>query len=363
MRSLDGYLPRRGLSIPLLTALDRSGRFDEASERRLVRHAISEGFGADILFVGGTTGEALGLSAPLRETLTEAVLDEARAARVDRPVEVWAGVTARSAGGALDLLSHAVRAGADAVGIAPLSIADLQDIAGFFQHEVREALEGSGRMIPVFLYDNADLSVDPKVPHLKTALVKRLSRLEFVRGIKVSAPIQVLGHYAKAAGHFNARGAFGIYTGNARLIFDLFDTEKGPFRRHLDRFLLSSSLPVGVVAGQANALPREWQNAWRVCLAGDDRASARYGEAFARLSAACRPGGGPARSVACLKRALFTAGVLASDAVAPGTPPLAGDDAPAFDRVFEEVRKALAQGVPERWVTPWAVPVPERVAP
>ncbi len=337
MHSLEGYLPRRGLSVPMLTILDAQGRLDEAGQRRLLRHVISEGFGADLLFVGGTTGEALALPRPLREELLETMVDEARLANRDlasaggRPREVWAGVTARGRADTLALLAHAVRAGADAAVIAPLSIADAGDVLGFFQREVREVLEGGDRMIPLFLYDNADLAADPRAAHLKTALVKRLSRLEFIRGVKVSAPMQVLGHYAKAAGHFNARGSFGIYVGNARLIFEIFDTEKGPFRRILDRVLLNYSLPVGVVAGQANAFPREWQNAWRVAVAGDDAEVARYAKAFARLSEACRPGGGPARGIACLKRALSRAGVIASDALAPGTPALSGTEAAAFD--------------------------------
>ena len=367
MHSLEGYLPRRGLSIPMLTALDSQGRLDEAGQRRLLRHVVSEGFGADLLFVGGTTGEAMALPLPLRKRLLETMVDEARlvnrelAAAGGRPREVWAGVTARGRSDTLGLLAHAVRAGADAAVIAPLSIDDLGDVLVFFQREVREVLEGGDRMIPLFLYDNADLAADPRETHLKTSLVKRLSRLEFVRGIKVSAPMQVLGNYAKAASHFNTRGSFAIYVGNARLIFEIFDTEKGPFRRYLDRMLLNYSLPVGVVAGQANAFPREWQNAWRVSLAGDDTEIARYARAFARLSEACRPGGA-ARSVACLKRALSRAGVIAGDTLAPGTPSLAGDDAAAFDTAFGAVRRLLTEEAPPRWVTPWPrVPAGERV--
>ena len=44
-----------------------------------------------------------------------------------------------------------------------------------------------------------------------------MSRLDFVRGIKVSAPRKVLGNYTKAAAGFRERGEFGIYVGNAHL--------------------------------------------------------------------------------------------------------------------------------------------------
>lgn len=354
MRALADFRPREGLSVPLLTVLDARGGLDEASQRRLVRHVISGGFGADILFPGGTTGEALAFPGTLRRRLAECVVEEARGSGC----EVWVGVSARTCAETLDLLAHAVRAGADAAVIAPLTVADRPDTIGFFQGEVRDVLESGNRMIPVFLYDNADIAADPRVPHLRTAVVKRLSRLEFVRGVKVSASMKVLGNYARAAGHFHARGAFGIYTGNARLVFDIFDTAKGPFRRSLDRSLLQGSLPVGVVAGHANALPREWQAAWRAAVAGIDTEAARFRDGFARLSEACRPSGtgGRTRTIACLKRALARAGILASDAVAPGTPPLPPEETRAFDQAFAGVRALLAEGAPARRVTPWPSP-------
>ena len=49
-----------------------------------------------------------------------------------------------------------------------------------------------------------------------------MSRLDFVRGIKVSARRKVLGNYTKAAAGFRERGEFGIYVGDAMLIFELF---------------------------------------------------------------------------------------------------------------------------------------------
>ena len=86
---------------------------------------------------------------------------------------------------------------------------------GALQFAVLDGLSGSlvrlqdaqGR---VYLYDNADIAVDPKVPHIRTRQVKALSRLDFVRGIKVSAPRKVLGNYTKAAASFRERGEFGV---------------------------------------------------------------------------------------------------------------------------------------------------------
>ena len=97
----------------------------------------------------------------------------------------------------------------------------------FLRRDVADLLDARRRRIPVYLYDNADIAIDPKVPHIRTRQVKAMSRLDFVRGIKVSASRKVLGNYTKAASSFCDRGEFGIYVGNAMLIFDLFKSYSG----------------------------------------------------------------------------------------------------------------------------------------
>ncbi len=54
----------------------------------------------------------------------------------------------------------------------------------FVARDVADLLDARSRRISVYLYDNA---ADPKGPHIRTRQVKALSRLDFVRGIKVSA--------------------------------------------------------------------------------------------------------------------------------------------------------------------------------
>ena len=51
------YTPRRGLSIPTITVLGPDGRLLEEQQRRLIRHVVQQGSGADIVFGVGTTGE------------------------------------------------------------------------------------------------------------------------------------------------------------------------------------------------------------------------------------------------------------------------------------------------------------------
>jgi dihydrodipicolinate synthase/N-acetylneuraminate lyase len=120
---------------------------------------------------------------------------------------------------------------------------------------------------------------------------------------------------------------------------------------------MRGGLPIGVVAGPANALPREWARAWQVSRAGDEErmdAARRVLEAF---QAATRMAAGK-RTVACLKRALLRQGVITSDAVAAGTPALLRPDADRFDTLFDEVRALAAREMVPTWVTRTPGPAP-----
>ncbi len=181
--------------------------------------------------------------------------------------------------------------------------------------------------------------------------MKALSRLDFVRGVKVSAGKKVLGNYTQAAASFRARGEFGIYVGDALLIFELFRPRRGllgTLREYWQRFWLSGGLPVGVVAGPANALPREWARAWQVCRAGDAERMAAVERVLLAFRDATRSGGA-ARTIACLKRALLQRGVVSSDTVAPGTPALSADEALRFDAAFASVRELARATLPPGW--------------
>ena len=219
------YQPRRGLSIPAITVLDARGRVIEDDQRAVFRYLAQQGRGADILFGVGTTGEWNRISNEERQRLIWIETDEV--ARINhevlkqeiQPVEAWVGVTAATQTETLANLECAIEARADAVVIAPLSITDLVDVVSFFQQDVSNLFDHRGRWLPVFLYDNADIAADPRIQHLRTRDVKRLSRLPFIFGLKVSAPRHVLGNYTKGASHFKDKGEFGVYVGNAMLMF------------------------------------------------------------------------------------------------------------------------------------------------
>lgn len=357
------YRPRRGLSIPAVTVLDQAGRVIEDEQRNLFRFLSQQGRGADILFGVGTTGEWNRISNSERQRLIAIETDEVArinqeaSRREQQRVEAWVGVTAATTAETLSNLECALEAGADAAVIAPLSIADLSDIVAFFQRSVSDLFDHRGRWLPIFLYDNADIAADPRVPHMRTRDVKRLSRLQFIFGVKVSASRRVLGNYTKGAAHFKDKGEFGIYIGNAMLMFQLFNLEDGLLgrvREYWNRYLLHNDLPIGVVPGPANAMPREWQRAWRACYAGDDRLMAIYKSAFEDFSAACRfPAAGKQvkKSIACLKLALKLDGVIGSDLVAKGTRALEEHERRVFAERYARIRSRLVAETDPVWIS------------
>ncbi len=359
MRSVEGVKPRPGLSVPVVTIVDDDGQLIEEDQRAVVRHVIQDGYGADVVFSAGTTGEWDRLPPDvMRQTIrvcTEEVAKEnARTGDgLGTPVEAWAGVTSGSPEETLETLDFAIAAGADAAVLAPLSIRGVEDPVRFVARDVADLLDARPRRIPIYLYDNANIAVDPNIPHIRTRQVKAMSRLDFVRGIKVSAPKKVLGNYTKAAESFRERGEFGIYVGDAMLIFDLFRPRSGWFgvlAEHWQRRMLRGTVPVGVVAGPANALPREWARAWQLCRAGDAERMDRVQSVLTRFRDGTRSAAGK-RSIACLKRALLLAGVTKSDRVAPGTPVLSRPDVERFDAVWEDVRALAREQLVPTWVS------------
>ena len=291
MRSVEEARPRPGLSVPVVTVLDAQGELDPEGQRALVRFVAQDGYGADIVFAAGTTGEWDRIDNDVRQRVVQICAEEvakcnAALGRGDRPIEAWAGVTAHTREETLANLDFAIAHGADAAVLAPLSIEGVADPVRFVARDVADLLDARSRRIPVYLYDNADIAVDPRVPHIRTRQVKAMSRLDFVRGIKVSASKKVLGNYTRAAAGFSERGEFGIYVGNAMLIFDLFRPRPGwlgALAEHWNRYRLQGGLPIGVVAGPANALPREWARAWQVARVGRRRAHGARARGRARV--------------------------------------------------------------------------------
>jgi dihydrodipicolinate synthase/N-acetylneuraminate lyase len=350
----------KGLSVPLLTALDEQGRLDAASQQRLCAWAWQQGRGADIFFPSGTTGEWNRLSPETLRQVNEACLKALAALGPSQEGEqpaLWAGVTSPRLNDSLANIGHALQIGAQAAVLAPLSITDSQDPVALFRDHITPLFERVGRTLPICLYDNADIAVSQERSHLRTADLKQLSRLDYVLGVKVSAGAKVVGNYLKGARHFKRAHEFGLYLGNVNLAFSLFKPAHGlagALREAWFRFWLRGELPVGVVSGPANLFPREWKRAWRACLAGEEGLMARYQACFESLSSAWRfehQGKKASKSLACMKAALESEGLLASAAVASGTPALEPHERDAFLARYREIKQELASFAPQGWTS------------
>jgi dihydrodipicolinate synthase/N-acetylneuraminate lyase len=377
------YSPRPGLNVPVITVLDDSGKVIAEEQRQVIRHVVQNGYGADVIFGVGTTGEWNRLANAERQRIMEIEVDEIRGINAERrrsrmedrgsriedrtddaifnlqSVEAWIGVNGSTRAEILANLDNAIQLGADAAVIAPLAVEDLaeRDIVRFFQRDITDLLEASKSDLPIFLYDNADINAQGQPPHIRTRIVKHLSRLPWLRGIKVSASRRVIGNYTKAALHYKQPGEFGIYIGNAMLIFEMYRSSHGLIGRLREGWrdhLLYDTPPIGVVSGPANCMPREWQKAWRVCWAGDDELTDVYRDICSRFEEICRfeeNGRRVTKMIACLKRALELDGVISSVAVGRGTNALADEQKKIFSDDYYALRDYARKRIDPTWQT------------
>jgi dihydrodipicolinate synthase/N-acetylneuraminate lyase len=379
------YTPKSGLNVPVITVLDDSGRVIADEQRRVIRHVVQNGYGADVVFGAGTTGEWNRIANAERQRIMEIEVDEvlrinaewiADCGENSRPVirnpqssismgrnpqsvEAWVGVNGSTQAEILDNLDAAIQLGADAAVIAPLAIEDLaeRDIVRFFQRDVAGLIEASKGGLPIFLYDNADINAHGQPPHIRTRIVKHLSRLPWVRGVKVSASRRVIGNYTKAALHYKLPGEFGIYIGNAMLIFEMYRPSHGLFGRFREGWrdhLLHYTPPIGVVSGPANCLPREWQKAWRVCWAGDDELTDVYQDLCSRFEEICgfdEDGRRVMKTIACIKLALELDGVISSAAVGRGTEALSVEQKKIFSDNYHALCHYALKRIDANWRT------------
>jgi len=364
------YQLRHGLNVPTITVLDDEGRVIADEQRQVFRHVVQNGYGADVIFGVGTTGEWNRIANAERQRIMEIEVDEVRRINAElanlksqisnlKSVEAWVGVNGLTRAEILANLDAAIHLGADAAVIAPLAIEDLaeQEIIGFFQRDIADLLEASKSELPIFLYDNADITAPGQPPHIRTRIVKHLSRLPWLRGIKVSAPRRVIGNYTKAALHYKQPGEFGIYIGNAMLIFEMYRPSHsllGRLREGWRDHLLHDTPPIGVVSGPGNCMPREWQKAWRVCWAGDDELTDVYRDLCSRFEEICEfdeNGQRVRKTIACVKYALELDGVISSVAVGRGTKALSDEQKKTFSDKYHALRYHARKKIDALWQT------------
>jgi len=346
------YKPRTGLNVPVITVLDDAGNIIEADQRRVLHYIIQRGFGADSIFLSSTTGEWNRITNSQRQQLLQIGIEEIRRANtlLDQralPVEAWAGVTALTKAETLENLELAAQLKAEMAVIAPLGIADLRcdEIVDFFERDVAGIVNSKASdrgPLPVCLYDNPELAVDAAVPNLPLSCVELLSRLPFVVCIKASVSRQILQDYLRAFWRRDLPESLCLYVGNAPLIFRVDEVQR-------EAGISSQELAVaGVVSGQANLLPREWQSAWQAIVNRETDLIRVYEKIFADFDEIYSTGQGQplnVKLIAGIKQAMYSQGIISSPCVAQGTPALTKEEAELLSERLEKVLNDLRAGV------------------
>jgi N-acetylneuraminate lyase/4-hydroxy-tetrahydrodipicolinate synthase len=226
-----------GIIPPVLTCFDKEGRVDEGRQREIVRYLSNhvQGF-----YPCGTYGSGPLMTIPERKQVAEIVIKEKGKAFVI--VHVGAACTAD----AVDLAKHAEAAGADAVGaIPPYYYAYSQDQLLGYYRAIIQAVK-----IPVFVYNNPELSRNPVAPDTLRTLAD-----EGLAGVKDSD--------------------FDIVT-----FYNFLNAVKKPGFKFIvgTEAIAAAALDAGavaVIAGLANALPEYMQEFYSIWKKGDAAATAK----------------------------------------------------------------------------------------
>lgn len=324
-------MPRAGLNIPIVTAFDDAGNIIESDQRRIIRHTIHQGRGADSLFICGTTGEFNRITNKQRQRLLEIGVEEIRRANLllteaNAPVESWVGITAETKAKTLENLDLAIQLKADMAVIAPLAISDLApgEIIEFFEQDVGK-LVGDGESLPIGLYENPDIAVAPDVMALlPLTFIDKLRCLPFIAGLKASTSREVLQSYMKALASNGKSKDFPLYFGNAPLIFEMNEMQR---QAGVDS---QKVIAAGVVSGTANLFPSEWRQAWYAVINGEKEKSSALRDVFAdfeNLTVFGSKQKSVSKLIAGIKQAMYSEGIISSPCVAHGTPALTVDEA------------------------------------
>lgn len=164
----------KGVIPAVLTAFDKNEEIDEVGMRQLVSYLIEKGVNG--LYLTGSTGEGFTMSSEERKKVVEIVMDENKG-RVPVVVHVGAIGTKLS----IDLAKHAEEVGADGISsVPPFYWKFNEDQIVKYYTEIAESCS-----IPMIVYNV------PLVGLLGMSAIKRLAKVENVKGIKYTA----LSHY------------------------------------------------------------------------------------------------------------------------------------------------------------------------
>jgi dihydrodipicolinate synthase/N-acetylneuraminate lyase len=206
----------KGIIPPVITSFDQDGNFDEKAQREVIRFLLPH---VDGFYPTGTYGSGPIMTNEERKRVAEVIIDE-----INGQVPVIMHVGACNTALAVDLAKHAETAGADAVASIPpwyykYPEADLLNYFRAIMKAVR---------IPVFVYNNPELSGNPLTPAMiKTLAAEGLAGYkdskfdivnfyQFLDAVTDPKFIPIVGTEAIAAAAVEA-GAKGVVSGLANV--------------------------------------------------------------------------------------------------------------------------------------------------
>ncbi|MEG3110124.1 dihydrodipicolinate synthase family protein [Pantoea sp. T14] len=227
-----------GVLTAIITAFDRDGAFNPATQREQVKRQLNAGNG---IFCGGTNGEFFVLNEQEKIAVTETCVDE-----VNGSAPVVAHIGEISTRETIRLGKQIAKLGVDAVSvITPYFVPLKQEELIYHYQTVADALD-----VPLFLYNIPARTGNTLQPET----VRKLASHPNIIGIKDSA-----GSYESLSGFLKA--AEGI---------DNFDVLNGPDSLIHQGFVDGCS---ACISGLANVAPQEINAIWAHFNAGDVAAS------------------------------------------------------------------------------------------
>ena len=273
-----------GITVPVVTPVDKYENVDEESYRAVIEHCIKGGVHG--IFAAGTLGETMALTQRERDRAIRIAADQAKGR-----VKVFAGVMDTSVRRVLENIERIEDSGADAAVITPVfydrHISQSEIIRLFEAAAKATKLDIIAYNIPTFVIEK-----------IEPATVVELSKIEGVKGVKDSAAafndtVKVLDALADNKDFSVLSGTPVQYIGSAILGCD------------------------GCVPSMASVFPKVFSYAYEVTKANDVEGMKKANHYILKAGSIY---GGAKNGTAAVKYAVSKLGLCRPDVIAPADP-------------------------------------------
>lgn len=273
-----------GITVPVVTPIDKNENVDEESYRKVIEHCIQGGVNG--IFAAGTLGETMALTQAERDRAIRIAADQAKGR-----VKVFAGVMDTSVRRVIENIKRIEDSGADACVITPVFYdrhTSQSEIIRLFEAAANATkLDLVAYNIPTFVIEK-----------IEPATVVELAKIDSVRGYKDSAAafndtVKVLDALADDPKFSVLSGTPVQYIGSAILGCD------------------------GCVPSMASVYPKVFSKAYETVKAGDAEGMKKFNRYILKAGSIY---GGAKNGTAAVKYAVSKLGLCRPDVIAPADP-------------------------------------------